>query len=312
MSEFQHIPVLVSEVLEHLQVAKNKNFIDGTVGGGGHAAAILAATGPHGKVLGLDLDPEAIKASEIKLKKYGARAILRRVNYKQINKIKTDVSSVSPVSGILLDLGLSSDQLDRQGRGFSFNDPAPLDMRFDPVDGQTAVAFIQQSTEEQLAHVIHQYGEERQAKKIAHLIKALADQWGEALTADVLANAIEEVEPRRGRRIHPATKTFQALRMAINDELGNIQSFLDTMLDWLPSGARIVIISFHSLEDRLVKQFFKQQARTCICPPELPICRCNHQPRLKILTKHVVTASEAELKANPRSRSAVLRAAEVI
>jgi len=312
MSDFQHIPVLVSEVLAHLQVSKNKNFIDGTVGGGGHAAAILAATGPHGKVLGLDLDPQAIKAAEDKLKKYGARVILRRANYKQIINIKTDVSSVSPVSGILLDLGLSSDQLDRQQRGFSFNDPAPLDMRFDPIDGQTAVAFIQNNTVERLAQVIHQYGEERQAKKIAQVIKSLVEQWGDALTADVLANAIEDVEPRRGRRIHPATKTFQALRIAINDELGNIQTFLDTMLDWLPSGARIVIISFHSLEDRLVKQYFKQQARDCICPPELPICRCHHPARLKIITKKVVTASEAEQKANPRSRSAVLRAAEVL
>ncbi|MFH0874167.1 MAG: 16S rRNA (cytosine(1402)-N(4))-methyltransferase RsmH [Candidatus Komeilibacteria bacterium] len=312
MSAYSHESVMVAEVLQYLQVGPNKNYIDGTVGGGGHAEAILKKNGPHGRVLGLDLDPRAIAAATSRLRRFGARAIVRRENYKQITKKFDAVSSITPISGFLLDLGVSSDQLDTAGRGFSFTDQGPLDMRFDPETGQTAAQLIARVPEDELGQIIRDYGDERQWRKIARSLKQVSRQFDNRLLVPQIVEAITKVLPPRITKIHPATKTFQALRIAINQELDNIQQALPRIIELLPSGARLVIIAFHSAEDRIVKHWFRSQARDCICPASQPICTCSHKASLKILTKKAIRPGPEEISNNHRSRSAVLRAVEKI
>lgn len=296
------------EVVEYLAPKPNENFIDCTLGGGGHAQAILSLTGPDGKLLGIDLDPEAIKAAKAKLQKYGERAVLINDNFKNLKKIIYDAGGFTQINGILLDLGLSSYELEDETRGFSFRGSAFLDMRFGASE-KTAAYIVNQYKEENLTRIFKDYGEERYAKLIAReIVKERKVQ--PIRTTEQLVKIIEKVYPHNPKsKIHPATKVFQALRIEVNHELENLQEILPQAMDLLVKGGRLVVISFHSLEDRIVKDFFKNEAKGCICPPKLPVCVCNHKPTLKILTKKIITPSLGEIKNNPRSRSAKLRAA---
>lgn len=305
--EFKHQPVLVKEVLQYLAPKPNENFVDCTLGGGGHAKEILKLTGSQGKLLGIDLDQAAISSAEQNLKEYKDRIYLIKDNYKNLDKIIYDLGGFNKIDGILLDLGLSSYELEDETRGFSFRGSALLDMRFGSTE-KTAAYIINQYKEENLARIFKEYGEERYAKQIARAI-VNERQLGPISKTNQLVSIIENVYSNKPKpKIHVATKVFQALRIEVNHELENIETILPVALKLLNKGGRLVVISFHSLEDRIVKDFFKNEARGCICPPKLPVCVCNHQPSLKILTKKPIIASAAEIKGNLRSRSAKLRA----
>lgn len=304
--EFKHQPVLVKEVLEYLAPQPNENFVDCTLGGGGHASEILKLTEPDGKLVGIDLDPEAIKAAKEKLLNFGDRAILINDNYKNLKKIIYD-AGFNQINGILLDLGLSSYELEDETRGFSFRGSEVLDMRFGATE-KTAAYIINQYKEENLTRTFKEYGEERYAGQIAREI--VTERKTQPIsTTDQLVKIIEQVYKNKPKlKIHPATKVFQALRIEVNHELENLQEILPQAMELLSKGGRLAVISFHSLEDRIVKEFFKNEAKGCICPPKLPVCNCNHKPSLKILTKKIIIPSSGEIKNNPRSRSAKLRA----
>jgi len=306
--EFKHQPVLVKEVLQYLAPQANENFIDCTVGGGGHSEEILKFNGPKGKVLGIDLDSQAIKAAGENLKQFKDRIVLAKDNYKNIKKIAYDIPEFNHINGILLDLGLSSFELEDETRGFSFRGSAFLDMRFGDSE-KTAAYIINQYKEENLAKIFKIYGEERYAQQIAReIVKERKLQ--PIRTTEQLVNIIENVYSHKPKpKIHVATKVFQALRIEVNHELDNLQEVLPQAIDLLAKGGRLVVISFHSLEDRIVKDFLKNETRGCICPPKLPVCNCNHKPSIKILTKKIIIPSLEEIKNNPRSRSAKLRAA---
>lgn len=287
-------------------------YIDGTLGGAGHTALILERSQPDGRVLGIDADPAALRRAAERLPSEVAsgRLILRQGNFAQMAALAGE-AGFAPVDGVVLDLGLSSDQLADRERGFSFAADAPLDMRFDPTSGQPASDVVNELDETELADLLWRYGEERRSRAIARRIvearrRAPIERTGE------LAQIVASVVHGRPGGIHPATRTFQALRIAVNDELGSLETVLPAALDMLASGGRIAVISFHSLEDRIVKHFFQAEERGCICPPELPACVCGRSPRLRILTRHPVTAGEDELARNPRARSAKLRVAERI
>lgn len=306
-----HQAVMLKEVIEYLQPQKNQNFIDGTIGAGGHSEAILKLTGPNGKLLGFDWDEKAIGRCEERFKKYGDRVILINESYVQIKKVVEELNFGS-ISGILLDLGLSSDQLTNDGRGFSFQSDEPLDMRFSLKNDLTAAQIINEWSASQLEHIFYQYGEEQETRSIVRRIIAERKK-APILNTVKLAEIVKmSKKPNYSRKTHPATKVFQALRIAVNDELGNIEKGLNDSLDLLVSGGRLVIISFHSLEDRIVKDFIKREALGCICPPEIPVCRCNHKARLKIITRKPIVPTEEEINVNYRSRSAKLRVAEKI
>jgi 16S rRNA (cytosine1402-N4)-methyltransferase len=276
------------------------------VGGGGHAEAVLSACAPDGRLLGLDLDPDALAVARQRLAPFGERATLRQGSFAQLAALAADFA---PADGILFDLGLSSLQLADPSRGFSFSHPGPLDMRFDPAaGGPTAADLVNGLSVEELAQILYQYGEERQARRIAEAIVAARPLETTEQLAEVVAAA---VGGRRGR-IHPATRTFQALRIAVNDELSVLQVALPQAVDLLKPGGRLVVISFHSLEDRIVKRFLRQESKDCICPPEVPVCICNHRARLRVLTRKPVRPEPDEVARNPRARSARLRAAERI
>jgi len=306
--EFVHQPVLVKEVLQYLAPKPDEDFIDCTLGGGGHAQEILKLTGPKGKLLGIDLDPQSINAAKEKLQSFGDRAILINDNFKNLKKIIYDAGGFNHISGILFDLGISSYELEDQTRGFSFRGSAFLDMRFGATE-KTAAYIINQYKEENLTRIFKDYGEERYAKQIAREI-VTERKIQPIRTTEQLVKLIEKVYQHKPKlKIHPATKIFQALRIEVNHELENLQQVLPQAMELLVKGGRLVVISFHSLEDRIVKEFMKNEAKGCICPPKLPICTCNHKPSLKILTKKIIIPSLGEIKNNPRSRSAKLRAA---
>ncbi len=305
-----HVTVLPHETLDLLAPRPSAHFLDGTLGGGGHAALLLERTAPDGRVLGIDADPAALDRARQRLPEAVAsgRLVLAQGNFAALAELAR-AADFAPVDGILLDLGLSSDQLADRGRGFSFAADAPLDMRFDPTRGQSAAELVNTLDEADLADLIYRYGEERRSRAIARRIVAQRSRAPIERSGE-LARLVESVIHGRPGGIHPATRTFQALRIAVNDELGSLEAALPAALDTLRPGGRIVVISFHSLEDRIVKHFFQAEERGCVCPPELPTCVCGRSPRLRILTRHPVTAGEAELAANPRARSAKLRAAE--
>ncbi|HHS98308.1 MAG TPA: 16S rRNA (cytosine(1402)-N(4))-methyltransferase RsmH [Chloroflexi bacterium] len=299
-----HIPVLLQATLSFLQVRSGGTYIDATVGGGGHAEAILAASAPDGRLLGLDLDPHALEVAGRRLARFGGRVTLRRGSFARLTALAADFA---PADGVLFDLGLSSLQLADSSRGFSFSREGPLDMRLDPdAGGPTAADLVNDLSVEELAQILYRYGEERQARRIAEAIAAARPLETTAQLAAVVERA---VGGRRGR-IHPATRTFQALRIAVNDELSVLQVALPQAVDLLRPGGRLVVISFHSLEDRIVKRFFRQESRDCICPPEVPVCICDHRARLRVLTRKPVRPEPDEVSRNPRARSARLRAAE--
>jgi len=301
-----HIPVLLQATLTYLRVRPGGTYVDATVGGGGHAEAILSATAPDGRLLGLDLDPEALEVARRRLAPFGERVVLRHGSFALLATLAADFA---PADGILLDLGLSSLQLADPVRGFSFSQEGPLDMRFDPdAGGPTAADLVNDLSVKELTEILYRYGEERQARRIAEAIVAARPIRSTRHLAEVVAAAVG----RGRRRIHPATRTFQALRIAVNDELGALQVALPQALDLLAPGGRLVVISFHSLEDRIVKRFLRQEARDCICPPESPACTCGHRARLRVLTRKPVRPTPEEVVQNPRSRSARLRAAERI
>lgn len=302
-----HIPVLCEESLNLLQVQPGGIYIDCTLGTGGHAEAILKRSSPGGRLLGIDADPEAIKIAAARLEPYGKAATLVNDNFRNLEGICA-AYGFRDISGILFDLGLSSLQLADSARGFSFRLAAPLDMRFDPHQELTAAQIVNAFSEKEIARLLKKYGEERYSRKIAkHIVVNRPIK-----TSRHLAMVVEEAVGKTTRRIHPATRTFQALRIAVNDELQSLETVIKQAVNLLRSGGRMVVISYHSLEDRIVKQFFFQESRACLCPPSTPICVCGHIPTLKIVTRRAITPSQSEIEANSRSRSARLRAAERI
>jgi len=296
-----HTPVLLKEVIAGLDVRPGGRYIDATIGAGGHAAAILERSAPDGQLLGIDVDPLAIETARQNLKSLGERVTLYQGNFRTLRAIAQGAGFVG-ADGILFDLGLSSLQLADESRGFGFGVDAPLDMRMSPELTRTAADMVNQLSAEELEKILKEYGQERWAKKIAMTIVLNR----RISTSKQLAELIARVIPRRGR-LHPATKTFQALRVAVNDELGAIAEALPQALELLKPKGRLGVISFHSLEDRLVKNFFRRESRGCICPPELLVCECGHEPRLKLLSAKAIKPTREEVAANPRARSARLR-----
>lgn len=302
-----HIPVLLEETVEALAVQPGGRYIDCTVGGGGHAEAILRRSSPGGQLLGIDADPQAIVVARAGLEPYGASVLPVNDNFVNLQSICIKYDFF-PVHGVLFDLGLSSLQVGEKGRGFSFQYEALLDMRFSPKQEITASDIINTYSEEKLERIIREYGEEQFSRQIARHIT----QERPIRTTTHLADVVEKAVKGRRGRIHPATRTFQALRIAVNNELANLESALKQAVDVLGYGGRLVVISYHSLEDRIVKQFMRRESSGCICPPGAPTCTCEHKASLRLITKKVVIPSWEEIKLNPRSRSAKLRAAERI
>lgn len=298
----EHIPVLFHEVLEGLQLRANGRYIDGTVGAGGHTAGILQTNGPT--VLAFDKDPEAIAFAAQQLAPFGNRVRFVNASYAEMGQ-HAPQHGFAPADGILLDLGLSSRQLADRQRGFSFMQEGPLDMRFNPTIGPTAADLINNLAAADLADIFWRYGEERQSRKLAQVIAAKRPFTTTTQLATCIAQTI-----RGNGRIHPATKIFQALRIAVNDELQTVEKGLETAVSLLKPGGRLVVISFHSLEDRLVKQYFRQLSQDCVCPPQQPVCTCTTRATVRLVARKAVQASDAEIAANPRSRSARLRVAE--
>jgi len=322
-----HIPVLLDAVLDLLRVRDLPAgyFVDGTLGAGGHAAAMLSAA-PLSRLLGLDRDPAALELARARLAPFGSRATIVHASYEEIGRLIPEwlkdqfaaekhittehipaVNDFTGVDGILLDLGISSMQVDDATRGFAFMQDGPLDMRFDPTSGDITAADIVNTWEtDELADILYRYGEERNSRIIARAIAAARPISTTRQLADIVAKA--QRGPRQ--KIHPATRTFQALRIAVNDELGAVERVLPIAIDHLRPGGRLAVISFHSLEDRIVKQTFKLEATDCICPPDLPTCTCDHHARVELVTRKPVEATDAEIRLNPRSRSAKLRVIE--
>jgi 16S rRNA (cytosine1402-N4)-methyltransferase len=300
-----HVSVLLDEVIAGLQARSGGYFVDCTVGLGGHAAAILGKISPSGRLLGIDADPEAIKMSQDKLSNYGEAVTLVNDNFVNLEAI-CGRYHFHPVDGILFDLGVSSLQLDTAERGFSFQLDAPLDMRFDPRQGLTASDIVNSFSEQELAKLIDKYGEERHSRRIAqHIVQ------NRPIAATVeLARLIEQVLGGKRAKIHPATRTFMALRIAVNNELQNLELALKQTLNLLRPGGRLAVISYHSLDDRIAKQFMRYAASSCLCPPGAVICRCGHVPTLKVISRKVIKPTSLEIESNPRSRSAKLRIAE--
>lgn len=300
-----HRPVLYQEVLSALRPRAGGRFIDGTVGAGGHAAGVMEASAPDGLLLGLDRDPQALEIAGARLAEFGDRVELRHAAFAEL-KEQADALGWQVVDGILLDLGLSSMQLDQSERGFAFKEDGPLDMRFDPQQPLSAADLVNGWSESDLAQVLFTLGEERRSRQIARAIVAARPVESTGQLARIVSNSVG----RAGGRRHPATKTFQALRMAVNDELGQLQKGLEAAVGMLSPGGRLAVIAFHSLEDRKVKRFFKRESSDCICPPDQPICTCGHKASLKIVTRKPIRPSQAEVSDNPRARSARLRVAE--
>jgi 16S rRNA (cytosine1402-N4)-methyltransferase len=306
---YDHVPVLLTETIEALQPRPGGLFIDATVGGGGHAEKVLDLTIPDGRLLALDADPMALEASRIRLSRFGNRVRFAQT-YSDEVLVAAQEYGFGGVDGVLFDLGVSSPQVDTPERGFSFQTDAPLDMRFGPGAERSAAELVNELSERALRDIIAEYGEERFAGRIARRIVEERTS-RRILTTAQLADVVSRAKPRtKSERIHPATRVFQAVRIAVNDELGRLSRALPQALDLLRDGGRLVVISFHSLEDRIVKQFMRQEAVGCICPPELPVCACGRTPRLRVVNRRPLTASDGEVAANPRARSAKLRVAE--
>jgi 16S rRNA (cytosine1402-N4)-methyltransferase len=321
----RHIPVMVPEVLSALEIKTGGSYIDANLGEGGHTEAILRASSADGSVLGIDADTEAIESAVARLSaistEFASGLTTANVNFRDIKSVASENGlGEASVDGILFDLGLSSLQLDTESRGFSFRRADPLDMRFDLRQTTTAADIVNQYDRDDLADVIYQYGEERASRRIAAAIVAARPIQTAIQLADVIAGAMpgskSSAKPSsksgRGgpRRIHPATKTFQALRIAVNDELGALETGLEAAMSLLKPGGRLVVIAYHSLEDRIVKNLFRREATNCICPPERPICDCGHTASIRLTPRRVIKPSQAEIDGNHRSRSARLRAVE--
>jgi 16S rRNA (cytosine1402-N4)-methyltransferase len=305
--EFTHSPVMLAEMVAALRPQPGGRYADGTVGGAGHAAAILAASSPSGRLYGCDRDGEAVEAAERKLAGFSGRFEIRQGNFAEL----ADWVPLGSCDGVLLDLGVSSPQLDQAGRGFSFQQDGPLDMRMDRRRGLTAARLVNEASVEELARVFWELGGERDARQFARAI-AREREGRRFETTRQLAELIERLAPRRGRKTHPATKVFQAVRMAVNDEIGSLQQGLAGALKILKPGGRLVVITFHSLEDRIVKDFGRARARdyTFTGGVDVPELRRPRAPELKWLQRKALRPGAAEVMANPRSRSAGMRVME--
>lgn len=311
MAALQHVSVMPEEVMQLLQPAAGHVVVDGTVGGGGHARLIARAIAPTGRLIAIDRDAQTLERARAALSEFGEAVTFVHDDYRNLRRILASLG-VSGVHGVLLDLGVSSFQLDEPERGFTYRFDAPLDMRMDPVrQPRTAAHLVNTLSAEELTRIFREYGEERFAQRIARHIVAKR-RTSPFSTTGQLVDAIKEAVPAAARRTgpHPARRAFQALRIAVNDELGALQEGLRAAVDVLLPGGRIVVISFHSLEDRIVKQTFNELARGCECPPDFPVCRCGKEPLLRILTRRPLVPGSGELELNPRARSARLRAAE--
>jgi 16S rRNA (cytosine1402-N4)-methyltransferase len=308
METFRHLSVMPDEVIQFLNPQPGGTYLDGTLGGGGHARLILEHCTPGGMLIGIDQDQEALLATGQRLAEFGTSAQLVHGNYGQLDS-HLDRLEVPALDGFILDIGVSSHQLDSGQRGFSFQHDAPLDMRMDTSRGQTAADLLNELPEEELARVIWDFGEERWAKRIASFIvkaRQEAPITGTFQLVDIIKGAVPKA--KWDERIHPATRTFQAVRITVNRELDNLEKGLRSAIDRLKPGGRGVVISFHSLEDRIVKHIFREYTTGCTCPRNLPVCVCSNRPRVQILTGRPVMADDTEISANPRSRSAKLRA----
>ena len=306
-----HLPVLAEEVISMLQPAPGSLQIDATLGGGGHTERILEATNPDGRLLGLDADGAAIARVRERLSRFGDRLVLRQSNFRELAAV-APAAGFGAVDGLLFDLGLSSFQLADADRGFGIRTGGPLDMRFDTGRGVPASELITTLDAAELTALFRRYGEEPYAPRIARAIVE-ARRTAPITTAEELAAIVERVAPRGApgrRRIHPATRVFQALRIAVNEELEALEEALAAAVDLLRPGGRLVVLSYHSLEDRIVKRFLDAERKGCICPPSVPVCVCGRTPRLRLVTRPSLTPTDAEIAANPRARSARLRAAE--
>lgn len=323
----QHVPVMLAEVLKFLRPEPGGHYVDGTAGGGGHTAAILAQSAPLGKVLGIDTDPQALARIQTRLtvEVDQGRLVLVRGNYSEMARLVAQ-AGFAPVQGIVLDLGFSSDQMENPERGFAFSADGPLDMRMNQTEGESAADLVNTASEQELADIFWRYGEENRSRQIAWRIIRAREKGAITRTTQLAQLAAAGVPYKQGM-IHPATRVFQALRIAVNAELQHLEEALPQLLEVLMTrgqekmaatpegqagGGRMVIISFHSLEDRLVKGFMRREASDCICPPGLPVCVCNHRARLRLLTPKPATPSQEEIAVNPRARSAKLRAAETL
>lgn len=304
--DFSHDPVLFEECMNGLDIKNGGVYLDGTCGGGGHSEGICSRLDGSGRLIGIDRDPEAVAAASRRLSKYNAKVI--KGNYSDIRDISRSLG-INGYDGILLDLGVSSHQLDCAERGFSFHSDAPLDMRMS-MEGLSAEDVINTYTEQQLSDIIYNYGEEKFARKIAAVICSRRLE-KKITTTGELADIIKEAVPAKYRREkNPCRKTFQAVRIEVNREFEHLEKGLDEAFDMLNEGGRLCVITFHSLEDRIVKQHFVSYCTGCICPPDFPCCVCGRKPRGTLINKKPVTASDAELRQNPRSRSAKLRITE--
>jgi 16S rRNA (cytosine1402-N4)-methyltransferase len=310
--QFSHIPVLLDETLELLAPARGGIFVDGTLGGGGHAEAVLSRLPEDGRLIGIDRDWEAVHAAGDRLSAFGGRFTALHGNFFDMRALLAGIG-VSAVDGILLDLGVSSHQLDTQERGFSYKSEAPLDMRMDQQASLSARDVVNTYSEEALARVIWTFGEERFSRRIAERICRLREQSPIETTLQ-LAQIVRDAMPGKYRNEpqHPARRTFQALRIEVNSELSGLDQAVEQACDLLQKGGRLCIITFHSLEDRIVKQAFRRFENPCTCPPSAPICNCGKEPKAKILTKKPLTASDEEEARNSRSTSAKLRCIEKI
>ncbi len=307
MNDTPHRSVLYKEIIHALQPHSPGRYVDGTVGAGGHARGILEACAPDGRLLGLDVDPQALAVSRETLAPYGERVRLVQASFITLSAQLSGLGW-EEVDGILLDLGASSMQFDTPGRGFSFMQDGPLDMRFDPAVPESAEQLVNELPQDELADLIYRYGEERDSRRIARAIIAARPLH----TTRELAAVIEKASPRRGSRVHPATLTFQALRIAVNEELASVENVLPQAVAALRSGGRLAVISFHSLEDRLVKDFIRSSSKDLVNPPYEKIHEVERKATLKEVTRKPITPAEEEIQANPRARSAKLRVAEKI
>jgi 16S rRNA (cytosine1402-N4)-methyltransferase len=299
-----HQPVLYQEIIHALRPKSAAYYVDGTLGAGGHAAGLLSGSEPDGQLLGLDVDPLALGLAHQKLAPFGERAWIKKASHTSLPSQLVEMGWTW-VDGILLDLGASSMQFDTPERGFSFLSEGPLDMRFDRSNPLTAAEIVNEWPEKELADLVFRFGEELAARRIARAIVAARPVSG----TRQLATIIERVQPRRGSH-HPATQTFQALRIVVNSELEALKKTLPLAVQALRSGGRLAVISFHSLEDRLVKEYFRLESKDCICPPRQPLCTCGHKASIKEITRRPIKPTEAEINQNSRARSAKLRVAE--
>jgi 16S rRNA (cytosine1402-N4)-methyltransferase len=308
---YNHVPVLLTETLAALQPRPGGLFVDATVGGGGHAEKVLDLTIPDGRLLALDADPLALEASRIRLRRFGNRVSFARAYSDRMLDIAREYG-FERVDGVLFDLGVSSPQIDTPERGFSFQADAPLDMRFGPGAERSAAELVNELSERALRDIIGEYGEERFAGRIARrIVEERASR--PIATTSQLVDVVKRAKPRtHSERINPATRVFQALRIAVNDELGRLSKALPQTLDLIRDGGRLAVISFHSLEDRIVKQFMRQESTGCVCPPDVPVCVCGRTPSLQLITRRPLIASDDEIALNPRARSAKLRVAQRI